>query len=173
MSEDRIDKLQIARRELDFAILAPKRGEESLAVHLLAFSAFRILFDLTKRRHGDGALVFMLDRFLDRREKLGREFHDIPNSMKHADKEPDGWLEQHTPKSAYLTLALTIILWTALGEIETAMMAEFWTLDSPLLPDHKAAGGLEYLLGRAGEFHVEPGPRTLSEIGRILNLTSS
>ena len=39
MSENRIDKLQIARRELDFAILTQCRREESLAVHLLAFSA--------------------------------------------------------------------------------------------------------------------------------------
>jgi|SRR6516162_9722878 hypothetical protein len=102
MSVNRIDKLEIARRELDFAILTYKRGGEGLAVHLLAFSAFRILFDLTKRQYGDGALVFMLDRFLDRREKLGAEFHDIPSSMKHADKDPDGWLEDHTPKTAYL-----------------------------------------------------------------------
>jgi hypothetical protein len=49
-TENRIDKLQIARRELDFAILTQCRREESLAVHLLAFSAYTILFDLWKER---------------------------------------------------------------------------------------------------------------------------
>ena len=173
MSANRIDKLEIARRELDFAILTYKREKESLAVHLLAFSAFRILFDLTKRQYGDGAVVFILDRFLDRREKLGAEFHDIPNSMKHADKDPDGWLEHHTPKTAYLTLALTIILWTALGETETDMMAEFWTLDNPLLPGFKARSGLEAIKARAGEVHVQPGPRTFAEVEQIITLPST
>jgi hypothetical protein len=52
------------------AILTQCRREESLAVHLLAFSAYTILFDLWKERHGDNALKFALERFLDRREKL-------------------------------------------------------------------------------------------------------
>jgi hypothetical protein len=43
--------------------LTQRRGEESLAVHLLAFSAFGILFGLARRLHGDTALVFMLERF--------------------------------------------------------------------------------------------------------------
>jgi len=172
-TENRIDKLQIARRELDFAILTQCRREESLAVHLLAFSAYTILFDLWKERHGDDALKFALERFLDRREKLGAEFHDIPNSMKHADRKPDGWLEDHSPKSAYLTLALAIILWSALGETETEMMAEFWRLDNPLLPDFKARSGLEALMARADELHVEPGPRTYAEMDRITALRST
>jgi len=154
-TENRIDKLQIARRELDFAILTQCRREESLAVHLLAFSAYTILFDLWKERHGDNALKFALERFLDRREKLGAEFHDIPNSMKHADRKPDGWLEDHSPKSAYLTLALATILWSALGETETAR------------------SGLEALMARADELHVEPGPRTYAEMARITALRST
>jgi hypothetical protein len=101
----------------------------------------------------NNALKFVLERFLGRREKLGAEFHDIPNSMKHADRKPDGWLEDHSPKSAYLTLALAIILWSALGETETEMMAEFWRLDNPL--------------------HVEPGLRTYAEMDRITALRST
>jgi hypothetical protein len=58
----------------------------------------------------NNALKFALERFLDRREKLGAEFHDIPNSMKHADRKPDGWLEDHSPKSAYLTLAHHLVV---------------------------------------------------------------
>ena len=131
------------------------------------------MFDLWKERHGDNALKFALERFLDRREKLSAEFHDIPNSMKHADRKPDGWLEDHSPKSAYLTLALAVILWTALGETETDMMSEFWKLDNPLLPGFKARSGLEAIKARAGEVHVQPGPRTFAEVAQIINRPST
>jgi hypothetical protein len=58
-------------------------------------------------------------------------------------------------------------------ETETDMMAEFWKLDNPLLPGFKARSGLEAIKARAGEIHVQPGPRTFAEIEQIINHPSS
>jgi hypothetical protein len=57
-------------------------------------------------------------------------------------------------------LALALILWSALGETETEMMAEFWRLDNPLLPDFKARSGLEagWREPMSSTLSLDPGP---------------
>jgi hypothetical protein len=121
----------------------------------------------------DNGFKFALDQFLDRREKLGKEFHGVPNFMKHADWDPDGWLENLSAKSAYLTLALAIILWTALGEAETALMTSFWQLSNPLLPGHKAEGGLKFIQQRKDELVINLSDQDTERLRNILNMPSS
>src|SRR5262245_24439734 len=81
-----ISKIEAARRQLDCAIRLLLENEDSLAVHTLGYAAFRVLFDLCKKKDG---VAFP--------EKWGKMMHllpwealtEIPNFLKHADGRDD------------------------------------------------------------------------------------
>jgi hypothetical protein len=177
MTDTSINKLDVARREIDCAVRLLLRGEDSLAIHLLAYSAYTILFDLWCHRHGgQDSLKGLLDTILAKekkgvmRDKMALEFHDVPNSLKHADRNPDYVLEDHSDKSTYFTLALAIELWGLNGGDITPDMLSFSRWSNPLLPDHRAQGTLEVVQRHRTSY---PDDALRSSLGDILNLKSS
>jgi hypothetical protein len=86
-------------------------------------------------------------------EKL--KLREVPEFFKHAESDPADILEEHSPKTAHLTIALAIALWKEHGQVETAAMREFSKLPDPYKPGHRAsyvltvAGGRSYYGGTA------------------------
>jgi hypothetical protein len=86
--------------------------DEDLAAHTLAYAAYCLLRDLLG---ADAAL-----RKLEKVVKLD----EVPNFLKHADHHPEAFLNEHSPKTAHLTIRLAIRLWED-GKEQTELMREF------------------------------------------------
>jgi hypothetical protein len=100
--------------------------EDSLAVHSLAYAAFRVLFDLSRDVDIDRAI----------REVGWSSFVSVPNFLKHADKDPDDVLRAHTPKDTWLTLGLGVVLYNKIAGRKTC---EMWAFDTHVKVMHPKA----------------------------------
>lgn len=135
MTETAISKLEAARRQLDCAIRLRLANEDSVAVHTLAYAAFVILRDLVRKKgHSMAEVVGVLH---DKSSKMGRDFSDVPNFLKHADRDPDAMLAQHSPTTVHLTLAFANRLWRELGNERTPAMQDFDKLPDPYKPGYR------------------------------------
>lgn len=84
----KITKLEAGRRQLDAAIRIFFENEDVVAVHTLSRAAFRVLFDITK----EGETKKALDAHIT---KLGADkFNKITNFLKHAERDPDGEIDE-------------------------------------------------------------------------------
>ena len=85
----KIAKLEAAGRQLDSAIRMFFANEDILAVHTVARAAFRILYDITK----EGEAKVALDAHI---KKVGVDrFNEETNFLKHADRDPDGEIDDN------------------------------------------------------------------------------
>jgi len=135
LSETGISKIEAAGRLLDSAIESRLGEKVSLATHTLAFAAFGILRDLIKHReHPMKEVLAILE---DQSSKMGRAFRDVPNSLKHADRNPDFVLETHSNKDLHLTIAFACRLWVELSNRETERMQAFAQLPNPYRPAYR------------------------------------
>jgi hypothetical protein len=120
--EIQIDKLEAARRQLDCAIRLYFDCEDSLAVHTLAYAAFRVLFDIYPRRRNDG----LVDHLKKTITSIGwRSVTDIPNFLKHADKDHDFTIKNHSYDSMVMEIGVAILLYSQLTGRYTAEMKAF------------------------------------------------
>jgi len=89
MSEMQTNKIEAAQRVIDAAIRMLFSGEDPLAIHLLAMSAFRVLRDLSEKC-GDVEAHRMFTSFIrpGKEKKFWRKFNEKLNFLKHADKDP-------------------------------------------------------------------------------------
>src|SRR5258708_16538362 len=84
----KVTKLEAGRRQLDVAIRMFFDNEDVLAIHTLSRAAFRILDDITKEGDAKVALAVHI-------KKLGpNKFNEITNFLKHADRDPDGEIDE-------------------------------------------------------------------------------
>src|SRR5262249_49109821 len=91
--------------------------------HTLAYAAYGLLRELL----GPGPT---LDAVLDLQDKL--KLGKIPNYFKHKYKsDPSALLQDHTPETAHLAVAIAIRLWEEHGQAQTAAMCQFSGLPSP------------------------------------------
>lgn len=144
MTETGISKLSAARRQLDCAIRLRLANEDSVAVHTLANAAFGILRDLILKQGHD--MQHVLTVLCDRSSKMGRDFKDVPNFLKHADRHPDRMLAEHSAKTVHLSLAFAIRLWRELGNEPTPEMQEFKKLPDPYKPGYRHSEFLQFAL---------------------------
>jgi hypothetical protein len=95
-----ISKLEAAQRQIDWAIRLRLALEEnvSVAVHTLAYAAFGILRHLIRAK-GD-SMAEALSVVLAKLSKMGRDFSEVPNFVKHADPNPAG-CSLSTPRSQF------------------------------------------------------------------------
>lgn len=159
MTKSEIDKFEAAQRQLDCAIRLWLVDEDSLAIHTLAYAAcclLRDLFDSQKRE--------VLGKF-----EVSQKFGEVPNFLKHADRDPEYVLNAHSRGSVHLTLAFAIRLWEEHGREKTPCMAGFSELDDPFKPGHQASERLR--LVRHGPITDQNAVQT--EIQRILTLGST
>lgn len=120
--EIQIDKLEAARRQLDCAIRLYFDCEDTLAVHTIAHAAFRVLFDIYPRRRND-ELVAHLKKAI---ESIGwRSVTDIPNFLKHADKDHNYTIKNHSYNSMVMEIGFAALLYSQLTGRYTAEMKAF------------------------------------------------
>ena len=129
MTRSEIDKFEAAQRQLDCAIRLWLVDEDSIAIHTLAYAAcciLRDLFDSQKRE--------VLGKF-----EVSQKFGEIPNFLKHADRDPEYVLNAHSRLSVNLTVAFAIRLWVEHGREKTSYMVGYSELDDPFKPGHQAS----------------------------------
>jgi hypothetical protein len=124
-----LTKIDVAKAQLEEALRLRLADGNSVAIHTLAYAAFGILRDLINHRaHPMKDVLAILE---DHASKMGRQFWQVPNSLKHADRNPDFVLESHCDKDVHLTLAFACRLWVELGNPETELMQKFAQLPDP------------------------------------------
>jgi hypothetical protein len=136
MTETGISKQEAAKRQLVCALRMRLANEDSIAVHTLAYAAFGILKGLAPQGH---SITDVLDVLYDQSSKMGRDFSDVPNFLKHAERDPDAMLAEHSAKTVHLTLAFAVRLWIELGNQPTSEMQEFARLPDPYKPGYRAS----------------------------------
>ena len=159
MTRSEVDKFEAAQRQLDCAIRLWLVDEDSIAIHTLAYAAcciLRDLFDSQKRE--------VLGKF-----EVSQKFGEIPNFLKHADRDPEYVLNAHSRLSVNLTVAFAIRLWVEHGREKTSYMVGYSELDDPFKPGHQASERLK--LVRHGPITDQNAVQT--EIQRILTLGST
>src|SRR5262245_19997574 len=159
MTRSEIDKFEAAQRQLDCAIRLWLADEDSIAIHTLAYAACGLLRDLFGSQNRE-----VLSKF-----EVSQKFGEIPNFLKHADRDPEYVLNAHSRGSVHLTLAFAIRLWEEHGHKKTAYMLVFSELDDPFKPAYQASETLK--LVRHGPITDQNAVQT--EIQRILALGST
>jgi hypothetical protein len=128
-----ITKIEGARRQLDCAIRLFFEDDDSLAIHTLAHAAFKVLFDLYPKRRSDDFATQMNNRIA----RLGwRRFSREPNFLKHADKDPEEELSNHSAEYVQATIGLAAILHHRITGQMTPKMRAFDAWVQVLNPDH-------------------------------------
>ena len=124
-----ISKIEAANAQLEGALRWRLANDNSLVVHTLAYAAFSIMRDLIN--HQAHPMKDVLAILEDQTSKMGKVFRDVPNFLKHADRDPEGMLQHHSPDTVHLTLAFACRLWVELGNQETELMQKFAQLPDP------------------------------------------
>jgi hypothetical protein len=124
MTKSEIEKLEAAQRQLDCAIRLWFVDEDSLAIHTLAYAACYLLGDLFESQKKE-----VLRKF-----EVSQKFGEVPNFLKHTDRNPEYILNAHSRRSVHLTLAFAIRLWEEHGREKTSHMLAFSELDDPFKP---------------------------------------
>ena len=159
MTKSEIDKFEAAQRQLDCAIRLWFVDEDSLAIHTLAYAACCLLRDMFESQKRE-----VLSKF-----EVSQKFGEVPNFLKHADRDPEYVLIAHSKGSVHLTLAFAIRLWEEHGREKTSYMLAFSELNDPFRPGHQASEQLR--LVRHGPITEQDAVQT--EIERILTLGST
>jgi hypothetical protein len=100
-----ISKLDAAKRQLDCAISLLLSKQDSLAIHTLAYAAYRLVHD-----HHPKNVKAILEEF-----ERTVSFKAIPNFLKHADSDAGAILDDHSLETTWLTIAVAIRLWNELA----------------------------------------------------------
>jgi hypothetical protein len=93
MPDGGIDKFEAAQRQLDCAIRLWVADEDSLGIHTLAYAACCLLRDLLGNQKAE-----VLRKF-----EGSQRFGEVPNFVKHADRDPDYILNARSKLSGHLT----------------------------------------------------------------------
>jgi hypothetical protein len=130
-----ISQREAARRHIECAIRLLKTDD--LEAHTLAYAAYGLLRELL----GPGATLEAALK-LEKKLKLG----EIPNYFKHRYRgDPGAILQEHSPKTAHLAIAMAIRLWEEHGGTQTETMRQFSALPNPYKPGYRHDAALEIL----------------------------
>ena len=121
MTDAGINKFEAAQRQLNCAIRLWVADEDSLAVHTLAYAASCFLRDLFGNQKAE-----VLRKF-----EGSQGFGEVPNFLRHADRDPDYVLSARSKRSGHLTLAFAIRLWEEHGREKTPEMNAFSEVVDP------------------------------------------
>ena len=89
----KLDKIEVASRELDVAIRLWFQEEDPVSIHLLSCSAYQIVNDVNKDRDGPELLYNSLIFKEEYRKEAVRRLKEEYNFFKHADKDPSATIE--------------------------------------------------------------------------------
>jgi hypothetical protein len=126
MAAGQISKIEGARRQLDTAVDLYFDNADSLAVHTLAFATFKVLFDIYPHHQGDG-FAAKLEALISK--EGWRSMSGVANFLKHADRDPDAFLQAHHPEQAMAIIGLATLLYRRItGRFSPKMRAfDIWT----------------------------------------------
>lgn len=126
MSAPKISKTEAAKRQLDTAIDLLFEGGDALSAHTLAFAALKVLLNLYPHRRNDD-FDAQIDKLVT--EVVGwRRFSETANFLKHADRDPEGFLEDFDSAMVLPVIGLATLLYRRLsGDFSRKMEAfDFW-----------------------------------------------
>lgn len=126
MSTPKISKQEAAKRQLDTAIDLFFEGGDVLSAHTLAFAAFKVLLNLYPHR-GNDDFGEQIDKLIT--EGVGwHRFTEAANFLKHADRDPEGVLEDFDSEMVLPLIGLATLLYRRLsGHFSRKMEAfDFW-----------------------------------------------
>lgn len=131
------DKMDVARREIDLAIRLFFAGEEPIGIHLLAMSAFEILKDIAISRGGSDWLDAFNNCLVPKFKNEAWGVLKAPyNFLKHANRDPDGVLEDVHEEVNDGVLLFAAIHFQSLGNQFTPEMTTFILWYSKIHPEH-------------------------------------
>jgi hypothetical protein len=127
MTENKISKTEAARRQLDTAIEHWFKDGDGLSAFTLAYASLRLLQNLYAHQGSDG-----FDRALDqlaRESGAHKSMAQIGNFLKHADRDPDDFLDFFHPDLTITVIGLATLLYKRLTDSLTLKMQAFdsWT----------------------------------------------
>lgn len=126
MSVPKISKEEAAKRQLDTATDLFFEGGDALSAYTLAFAAFKVLLNLYPHRGSDG-FGEQLDKLIA--ESVGwQRFSETANFLKHADRDPEGFLDDFDSERVLPVIGLATLLYRRLtGSLSHKMKAfDFW-----------------------------------------------
>ena len=126
MFAPKISKDEAAKRQLDTAIDLFFEGGDVLSAHTLAFAAFKVLLNLYPHRASDD-FGEQVDKLIA--EGVGwHRFSETANFLKHADRDPEGFLEDFDSERVLPVIGLATLLYRRLtGNFSRKMQAfDFW-----------------------------------------------
>lgn len=126
MSIPKISKTEAAKRQLDTAIDLFFDAGDALSVHTLAFAAFKVMLNLYPHLNNDD-FGEQIDKLIS--ERIGwQRFSNTANFLKHADRDPDGFLEDFHAEMVLPLIGLATQLYRRLaGDFSPKMEAfDFW-----------------------------------------------
>lgn len=126
MSVTNISKTEAAKRQLDTAIDLFFEDGDAFSAHTLAFAAFKVMLNLYSHRKNDD-FGEQIDKLIS--ERIGWErFSNTANFLKHADRDPDGFLEDFHAEMVLPLIGLATLLYRKLsGDFSPKMEAfDFW-----------------------------------------------
>jgi len=129
-----ISQRDAAKSHIDCAIRLFQTDD--LEAHSLAYAAYGLLFELLSKGPTKDAV-----RKFEKKLKLG----EIPNYFKHRYSDPAAILQEHSPETAHLAVAVAIRLWEEHGESQTEAMRQFSALPSPYEPGFRHAAALNLM----------------------------
>jgi hypothetical protein len=111
-ADQRISKLDAARRQLDTAIKLFFDNEDGLSVHTLAYASFKVLFDIYPV-HQDDDFAAKIDELIS---QIGwKRFNQTANFLKHADRDPHESLKDRNAESAQGVIGLAATMYRRLA----------------------------------------------------------
>lgn len=111
-----INKIEAARRQIDFAIRAYLHGEDLLPIHALAFASLTVLKDYSRHSDSDPVWISTFDWFDDHYSR------DVANFLKHADRDPHREIPDIVPLFPEFMLFCAAHLYAALTRSPTKEM---------------------------------------------------
>ena len=126
MSAPKISKADAAQRQLDTAIDLFFDEGDSLSAYTLAFASFKVLLNVYPHQRDDD-FASQVDRLIN--ESVGwRPFSEIANFLKHADRDPEGVLENFDSETVMPVIGLATLLYRRItGSFSRKMEAfDFW-----------------------------------------------
>jgi hypothetical protein len=123
MTKIRVNKVEAARRQIDAAIRMLFSNEDPVAVHTVAMASLRIVRDLAAKRD-DGYINKIVKTIIKpgMEKEFWRLFQIPANFFKHADRDPDGLLENIDEKANEGVIFLACSFYQDLGHQYTPEM---------------------------------------------------
>ena len=135
MATIKVNKIEAARRQIDAAIRLLFDNEDPIAIHTLTMAGFRILRDLADKQNSNIKKVAQSFIRPGMEGKFWGSMQSFANFLKHANKDPDGIIENIQEEVNDAILFLASLYYQDLGYQFTPEMLAVYGWYSAIHPD--------------------------------------